>query len=70
HDLTHSDNIYQNRLLMPRYGLNKNTALVNTRWKPLKPNTDYTWFVEICDSNKHGDINITIYQPHQYFKTK
>jgi uncharacterized protein (DUF362 family) len=70
HDLTHIDNIYQNRLLMPLYGLNKNTALVNTRWKPLKSNTEYTWFVEMCDSNKHGDINITIYQPHQHFKTK
>jgi hypothetical protein len=70
HDLTHFDNIYQNRLLMPLYGLNKNSALVNTRWRPLQSNTEYTWFVEICDSNKHSDINITIYQPIQYFKTK
>jgi uncharacterized protein (DUF362 family) len=69
HDLTHFDNIYQNRLLMPSYGLNKNSALVNTRWRPLKPNTEYTWFVETCDSNKHSDIDLTIYQPHQYFKT-
>ncbi|MHA1986610.1 MAG: DUF362 domain-containing protein [Promethearchaeota archaeon] len=69
HDLTHIDNIYQNRILMPFYGLNKNSALVNTRWKPLKPNTEYTWFVEICDSNKYSNINLTVYQPHQYFKT-
>jgi uncharacterized protein (DUF362 family) len=69
HDLTHFDDIYQNRLLMPYYGLNKNTALVNTRWKPLKSNIDYTWLVEICDSNKPSNINMTIYQPHQYFKT-
>jgi uncharacterized protein (DUF362 family) len=70
HDLTHFDNIYMLRLLMPFHGLNKNTALVNTRWRPLKPNTEYTWFVEICDSNKHDEINMTICQPYQHFKTK
>ena len=69
HDLTHFDNIYQNRLLMPFYGLNKNSALVNTRWKPLKHGTEYTWVVEICDSNKFSSINLTIHQPSQYFKT-
>ncbi|MFX1456865.1 MAG: DUF362 domain-containing protein [Promethearchaeota archaeon] len=69
HDLTHYDDIYQNRLLMPKYGFNKNTAVVNTRWRPLKPETEYTWTVEICDSNKHSNINLTIYQPIKYFKT-
>ena len=69
HDLTHFDNIYMNQLLMPLYGLNKNSALANTRWKPLKPNTEYTWLVEICDSNKYSNINTTIFQPVQYFTT-
>ncbi|MFW9894370.1 MAG: DUF362 domain-containing protein [Candidatus Thorarchaeota archaeon] len=70
HDLTHFDNTYQNRLLMPLYGFNKKSALANTRWRPLEPDTEYTWMVEICDSNKHSDINLTIHQPIQFFKTK
>jgi uncharacterized protein (DUF362 family) len=69
HDLTHFDNIYVNSVLMPSYGLNKNSALVNTRWRPLKPNSEYSWMTEICDSNTYSKINMTIYQPMQYFKT-
>lgn len=69
HDLTHFDNIYINSILMPSYGLNKSTALVNTRWRPLKPNSEYSWMTEICDSNTYSKINMTIYQPIQYFKT-
>jgi uncharacterized protein (DUF362 family) len=70
HDLTHLDNIYIFSILMPSYGLNKNSALVNTRWRPLKPESEYSWKTEICDSNIHSNINLTIYQPIQYFKTK
>lgn len=55
---------------MPSYGFNKDFALVNTRWKPLKLNTEYTWLTEIYDSNKLSNINLCIYQPHQQFKTK
>lgn len=54
---------------MPSYGLNKGSAYVNTRWHPLKPNTEYTWLVETCDSNKYNEINMTIHQPIQFFKT-
>ncbi|MFX1409488.1 MAG: DUF362 domain-containing protein [Promethearchaeota archaeon] len=68
HNLMYFDPIYLNSILMPSYGLNKNSALVFTRWKPLKPSTEYTWLTEICDANKYGDINTTIYQPPQYFK--
>ncbi|KKL62281.1 hypothetical protein LCGC14_2186800, partial [marine sediment metagenome] len=34
------------------------------------PNTEYTWLVEISDSNKFSNINLTIHQPSQYFTTK
>ena len=70
YDLTYDDNIFVNSVLMPSYGFNKDFALVNTRWKPLKPNTEYTWLTEIYDSNKLSNINLCIYQPHQQFKTK
>ena len=69
HDLTYSDNIFVNSILIPSYGLNRASALVNTRWKPLKPNTEYTWLTEIYDSNKLGEINLSINQPIQHFKT-
>ncbi len=69
HDLTFADNIFVNSILMPSYRLNKASTLINTRWKPLKPNTKYTWLTEIYDSNKLSDINISINQPIQYFKT-
>ncbi|MFW9865499.1 MAG: DUF362 domain-containing protein [Candidatus Thorarchaeota archaeon] len=70
HDLTHFDDIYTNSILMPSYGLNKSSALVNTRWRPLKSNSEYTWLTEISDSNMYENINMTIYQPIQTFKTK
>ncbi|MFX1363949.1 MAG: DUF362 domain-containing protein [Promethearchaeota archaeon] len=70
HDLTHFDNIYLDSILIPSYGLNKGSALVNTRWKPLKPDSSYSWLTEITDSNLYSKINMSIYQPIQYFKTK
>ncbi|UCD00664.1 MAG: hypothetical protein JSV23_07170, partial [Promethearchaeota archaeon] len=68
--LTYFDPIYLNSILMPSYGLNKSSTLVFTRWKPLKPNTEYTWLTEICDANEYSNINMTIYQPVQYFRPK
>lgn len=70
HDLTHFDNIYLTSILMPSYGLNKSSSLINTRWRPLKSDSEYSWLTEICDSNNYKDINTTIHQPIQYFKTK
>ncbi len=70
HDLTYFDPIYLNSILMPSYGLNKSSTLVFTRWKPLKPNTEYTWLTEICDANEYSKINMDIYQPVQYFRPK
>ncbi|MFX1451355.1 MAG: DUF362 domain-containing protein [Promethearchaeota archaeon] len=70
HDLIHFDNIYFNSILIPSYGLNKSSALINTRWKPLKPDTAYSWLTEICDSNLYNKINMSIHQPVQYFKTE
>ncbi len=69
HDLTHFDNIYVTSILMPSFGLNKSSALVNTRWRPLKPGSEYSWLTEISDSNSYSNINMTIHQPIQYFKT-
>jgi hypothetical protein len=69
HDLTHFDNIYVTSILIPSYGLNKGSALVNTRWRPLNPDSEYSWLTEICDSNSYKNINMTIHQPIQYFKT-
>ena len=69
HDLTHFDNIFQTSILIPSYGLNKSSTLINTRWRPLQPDSEYSWLAEICDSNSYKNINMTIYQPIQYFKT-
>ncbi|MHA2122006.1 MAG: DUF362 domain-containing protein, partial [Promethearchaeota archaeon] len=69
HDLTHFDDIYMTSLLIPSYGLNKGSALINTRWRLLKPDSEYSWLTEICDSNSYKDINMTIHQPIQHFKT-
>ena len=69
HDLTYFDDIFTLSQLIPSHGLNKGSALANTRWRPLKPNTEYTWFTEICDSNKFEDLNVSVFQPHQHFKT-
>ncbi|MFX1428212.1 MAG: hypothetical protein ACFFBE_17295, partial [Promethearchaeota archaeon] len=69
HDLTHVDNIYLTSILIPSYGLNKSSTLINTRWSPLEPDTKYSWLAEICDSNLYKDINMTIHQPVQHFKT-
>ncbi|MFX0164937.1 MAG: DUF362 domain-containing protein [Promethearchaeota archaeon] len=69
HDLTHFDNIFATSILIPSYGLNKNSGLINTRWRPLTPDTYYSWVTEICDFNTYKNINMTIHQPTQYFKT-
>jgi len=70
HNLTHLDDIFLTSLLIPSYGLNKNSTLINTRWRPLEPDSEYSWVAEICDSNSYKDINMTICQPIQYFRTK
>jgi hypothetical protein len=70
HDLTHFDNIFINSILIPSYGLNKSSTLINTRWRPLQPDSEYSWLAEICDSNLYKNINMTIHQPIQYFKTQ
>lgn len=68
HNLYFYDDISLLSMVMPSYGLNKESAWINNfRWK-LRHNTDYTWFTEICDSNKYEEVNVSIYQPHQHFK--
>lgn len=37
--------------------------------KELKPKTTYVYFVEVMDQNTQGDVNYTIFQPHQVFTT-
>ena len=69
HDLTHFDNIFLTSILIPSYGLNTNSTLINTRWRPLKPDSNYSWLTEICDSNSYTNINMTVHPPIQYFKT-
>ena len=34
------------------------SALINTRWKPLKTKTENTWLREIYDYNKLTDIKL------------
>ena len=69
HDLTHFDNIFLTSILIPSYGLNTNSTLINTRWRPLEPDSNYSWLTEICDSNSYTNINMTVHPPIQYFKT-
>ncbi len=68
HNLVFSDDIFTLSLLMPSYGLNKETAFLNVRWRPLKMNEDYSWNTEICDSNNFELLNTRIIQPTQHFK--
>ncbi len=70
HNLIFSDDIFTLSLLMPSYGLNKESALLNVRWRPLKLNTEYSWTTEMYDSNKLESLNARIMQPTQYFKIK
>ena len=70
HNLYFCDNMFLLSFLMPSYGLNKNSAWINDSRNPMKPNTDYTWFTEICDSNRFEDLNLSIFQPQQHFKTR
>ncbi|MFX1294131.1 MAG: DUF362 domain-containing protein [Promethearchaeota archaeon] len=69
HKLYFYDNMFLISFLMPSYGLNKNFAWINDSRINVKPNTNYTWFTEICDSNRYEDLNLSIFQPQQHFKT-
>ncbi len=69
HDLTSYDAIFTVSFLLPSSGFNKNFSLINTPWRPLKPDAEYTWFTEIHDANSFKDLNVSIYQPIQHFKT-
>ncbi len=64
------DNMFLISFLMPSYGLNKDSAWINDSRIPMNTNTDYTWFTEICDSNSYKDLNLSIFQPQQHFKTQ
>ncbi len=68
HELNFIDDIFSMSMLMPSYGFNKEQALVNARWKPLKPGIEYAWLTEICDSNDLEKVNLRILQNTQYFK--
>ncbi len=66
------DNVFINRIYVdPEYGLNKGSLTIGNAYNPVKlnPDTDYAYFVETTDSNKMGDTNICIFQPHQLFST-
>lgn len=67
-NLTFYDNIYYQRLVNndSQAGQNRNEVVID---KPLKPQTNYGYFVEITDANVGGEANICIFQEHQYFKT-
>ncbi|MFX1276797.1 MAG: DUF362 domain-containing protein [Promethearchaeota archaeon] len=67
HDLIFSDDIFTLSLLMPSYGLNKESSLLNARWRPLKLETEYSWNTEIFDSNNFESLNTRIMQPTQHF---
>ncbi len=67
-NLFFKDNMFSLSMLMPSYGLNKDNVWINSR-RLMKPNTDYTWVTEICDTNCFKDLNISILQQHQHFKT-
>lgn len=67
-NLTFFDNIYYERLVKndALAGRNRNEVVID---KPLKPQTNYGYFVEITDANVGGEANICVFQEHQYFKT-
>ncbi|MCW4384552.1 hypothetical protein OH146_02055 [Salinibacterium sp. SYSU T00001] len=58
------DNIFLQRLRDPQAGLNRNTVQVQAA---LQPDTPYVYFTELTDSNRMGDTNMCIFQPHQHF---
>ena len=69
HNLYFYDNLFLISFLMPSYGLNKDTAWINDSRISMKPATEYTWVTEICNSNEFENLNLSIFQPHQHFKT-
>jgi hypothetical protein len=61
------DNIFRQRLTGRTIaGLERGEVTIDAE---LKPKTGYVYFVEMTDSNKMGDTNICIFQPHQIFVT-
>ena len=58
------DNIFLQRLTNPEAGKNRTTLVLGAA---LKPDTAYTYFCELTDSNSMGGTNICIFQPHQTF---
>jgi len=69
HNLYFYDNLFLISFLMPSYGLNKDTAWINDSRISMKPATEYTWVTEICNSNEFENLNLSIFQLHQHFKT-
>jgi hypothetical protein len=60
------DNIFVQAGSRPDAGRNRNSVTVTAQ---LKPDTSYVYFTEITDSNAMGETNISIFQPHQTFRT-
>lgn len=69
HNLYFYDNVFLISFLMPSYGLNKDSAWINDSRISMKPATEYTWVTEICNSNEFENLSLSIFQPHQHFKT-
>ena len=60
------DNIFLERMLNPDAGKNRSSLNIG---RELKPNSAFTYFTELTDSNAMGETNICIFQPHQTFYT-
>jgi hypothetical protein len=60
------DNIFVQSASHPDAGRNRNAVTVTAQ---LKPDTSYVYFTEIADSNAMGETNVSIFQPHQTFRT-
>ncbi|MDT0328495.1 hypothetical protein [Nocardiopsis lambiniae] len=66
-NLTWWDNIFVQRLRGDeRAGLNRGGVDVHA---DLRPETTYSYFVEITDANAQSETNICVFQPHQVFRT-
>lgn len=60
------DNIFLQRLADKDSGKNRNHLKIGAT---LNPESSYTYFCELTDSNTMGGTNICIFQPHQTFRT-
>lgn len=61
------DNIFLQRFTdNPKAGLNRDRVVIDSE---LQPDTPYTHFTEITDSNAMSETNMCIFQPHQTFRT-